>query len=205
MASDLKFVRALYKKLLALYPQTFREQLGESMVQTFDDLTQEWKQRSARGCTSLILGVFIDTGFGIVREHVHLATQGEYMHKLLSTPRSAALISLFLCLPLVVLLPIGMLQIQPFYRLLTPLFTQADGHRQSVLGLSVILGAVLLLPAALVISTMPVLQAKRAGQSLFTHPTNLIIAAAIVLVLLALAGGIIVDQYPCWIGVPNCD
>ena len=37
----------LYKKLLALYPRGFRERLGESMEQTFNDLYNE-KSRQAK-------------------------------------------------------------------------------------------------------------------------------------------------------------
>jgi len=36
-----EIVHTLYKKLLALYPQTFKEQLAESMEQTFRDLWNE--------------------------------------------------------------------------------------------------------------------------------------------------------------------
>jgi hypothetical protein len=38
MTYDQEKVRVLYHKLLAFYPQAFREQLGESMAQTFNDL-----------------------------------------------------------------------------------------------------------------------------------------------------------------------
>jgi hypothetical protein len=34
-------VRTLYKRLLSLYPQEFKERLGESMQQTFNDLYKE--------------------------------------------------------------------------------------------------------------------------------------------------------------------
>jgi hypothetical protein len=34
-------VRALYKKLLTLYPPVFRERLGEAMEQSFKDLYNE--------------------------------------------------------------------------------------------------------------------------------------------------------------------
>ena len=41
MAYDQNTVPALYKKLLGLYPRGFRERLGESMQQTFNDLCNE--------------------------------------------------------------------------------------------------------------------------------------------------------------------
>lgn len=38
MVYDQNKVRILYKKLIAFYPREFKEQLGESMQQTFNDL-----------------------------------------------------------------------------------------------------------------------------------------------------------------------
>ena len=40
MALDQAVIHTLYKKLLTLYPQRFKEQLGKSMEQTFDDLSR---------------------------------------------------------------------------------------------------------------------------------------------------------------------
>jgi hypothetical protein len=39
-------VRIFYKKLLAFYPQAFREQFGESVQQTFNDLCNERKRQA---------------------------------------------------------------------------------------------------------------------------------------------------------------
>jgi hypothetical protein len=41
--------RTLYKKLLALYPREFREQLGKSTQQTFNDIYKERKQQTKGG------------------------------------------------------------------------------------------------------------------------------------------------------------
>jgi hypothetical protein len=41
MAYDQNTVHTLYKKLLTFYPRGFRERLGESMEQMFNDLYQE--------------------------------------------------------------------------------------------------------------------------------------------------------------------
>lgn len=41
-----QIIRVLYRKLLSLYPEGFKKQLGESMEQTFNDLYQI---RRARG------------------------------------------------------------------------------------------------------------------------------------------------------------
>jgi hypothetical protein len=83
--------RTLYKKLLAFYPRKFREQLGESMEQTFNDLYQE--RQTKPGWFSFVLWMFVETAVGIVREHVLLITQGAMMKNMIANPRSIALIS----------------------------------------------------------------------------------------------------------------
>src|SRR5215510_12166263 len=87
-------VRTLYGKLLTLYPQRFKEQLGESMEQTFNDLYRERQTRP--GKFGFVLWTFIDTAIGIVREHVLSVTEGNSMKNTLAYPRSAALISTIL-------------------------------------------------------------------------------------------------------------
>ena len=47
-------VHTLYKKLLALYPQAFKEQLGESMERTFQDLWNE-KRRTKKELFGFVL------------------------------------------------------------------------------------------------------------------------------------------------------
>ena len=81
----------LYKKLLGLYPRGFRERLGESMEQTFNDLYKE-RQRKG-GWFGFILWTFAETAMGIVREHILLIMEGATMKNMLATPRFAALIS----------------------------------------------------------------------------------------------------------------
>jgi hypothetical protein len=84
-------VRTLYRKLLTLYPQRFKEQLGESMEQTFSDL---YRERQAKpGWFRFVLWTFIETAVGIVREHVQSITEGGSMKSALANPRFAVLIS----------------------------------------------------------------------------------------------------------------
>jgi len=82
-------VRAHYKKLLTLYPRGFREQLGESMEQTFNDLCRE--QQTEGGWFGFVLWTFVETTLGIVREHVLLLIKGATMKNILATPSSAAM------------------------------------------------------------------------------------------------------------------
>jgi hypothetical protein len=86
-------VRRLYKRLLSFYPKRFREQLGESMEQTFNDLCNERKQQTEYKGSGFILWIFVETTFGIIREHVLLMIEGTTMKNAPAIPRSAALIS----------------------------------------------------------------------------------------------------------------
>ena len=81
--------RTLYKKLLALYPRGFRERLGDSMQQTFNDLYRE--RRTWGGWFGFMLWIFAETAIGIVREHVLLLTKGATVNNILANPNSAAM------------------------------------------------------------------------------------------------------------------
>ena len=81
-------VRTLYRKLLTLYPQRFKEQLGESMEQTFSDLYRERQTKS--GWFGFMLWTFVEIAIGIVRKHVLLLTEGAIMKNILANPSSAA-------------------------------------------------------------------------------------------------------------------
>jgi len=72
MTYDQKTVLALYKKLLTFYPCAFKEQLGESMQQTFNDLCKEWKRETKQGQFAFVLWMFIETAIGIFRERLLL-------------------------------------------------------------------------------------------------------------------------------------
>jgi hypothetical protein len=55
------------------------------------------------------------------------------------------------------------------------------------------------------LNVSPVVRDARAGLSIVKHPANLVVAVATFTFVAVFLGGIIVDQYPCWVGVPNCD
>jgi hypothetical protein len=97
-------LRTLYRKLLNLYPQRFKEQVGESMEQTFNDL---YKERQAKpGWFSFVLWMFMETAVGIVREHVLSMTEGDSMKNTLPYPRAAVLISAILLTAALIVAPI---------------------------------------------------------------------------------------------------
>ena len=123
------------------------------------------------------------------------------MRAILINPRSAAIASLIFCLPMAIILCLILPDIEPHFGPLGPALNTNDSR----LGSIIVFGAVLLLPVALIASAAPIVCGVRAGKSILAHPINLIIAVALLIFMLMIVGGIIVDQYPCWIGVPNCD
>ena len=62
-------LRRFYKKLLRLYPRGFRDQLGESMEQTFNDLCRE-RYKAGDGLFGFVLWTFADTLAGIIKENI---------------------------------------------------------------------------------------------------------------------------------------
>jgi hypothetical protein len=71
-------IRTLYRKLLALYPQGFKQQLGESMEQTFQDLWNE-RRKTKNELFGFILWTLVETTVGIIKEHILLVIQGDRM------------------------------------------------------------------------------------------------------------------------------
>ncbi len=177
----------------------------KSVYQTFNDLCNERKQQRGRGLFGFVLWTFGETAIGIIKEYGLLLTQGNAMTNILTNPRSAAIVSAILVLPGAILLPLLVLGIEPPLGPLEPLLT-APVDQPNVLGSAIALGLILLLPAvAFVINLAPIVRNVRAGNSITATPINLLLAIAILVFITAFVGGIIVDQYPCWIGVPNCD
>ncbi len=199
-----KTVRNFYKKILAFYPQAFRELFGESMEQTFNDLCNERKQQTKQTSFGFLLWMFVETFAGIVKEHLVNIKRGATMENIISNNKSA-LTGFLLAMPLAILLLIAVSGIEPingFYKTLT---TEADGHSINTLGRILEIGALLLLPLGFVISLVPVVRNARAGYGFAANPVNLLIAVALFIFIAWLVISFVIDQYPCWIGVPNCD
>ncbi len=115
-------------------------------------------------------------------------------------PRGPAL----LALPLLVLVLIAWLEWQPFAGLLRAVTSHADGG-PTALGLVLVLGSISAFLAAMALSAAEVLRARRAGCGWTARPYHLALAVGLSLIVLLGVGGLVVDQYPCWQGVPNCD
>ena len=90
---------------------------------------------------------------------------------------------------------------------IVPLFS---GPSSEVFGIQVssqfIAFALLSLPIVLgMIVAKPIVRTLRAGCSLFAHPIHLLIVVAISLLFAVGFVSLIFDQWPCFVGVPNCD
>jgi hypothetical protein len=277
MIYEQEIVHTLYRKLLALYPQTFKEQLGESMERTFQDLWNE-KRQTKKELFGFVLWTFIETAIGIFREHLLLISPGDVMQTILKTSGSSALISFLLILPLMIMEVVNrrnfnedfpvmlffvmwlnlfavILILLPIVRgrrtgnhdmadpvpaqkntlltnprsavmisialMLAPgilpllnslgwlsldrLFNGPNPEVAYLPGQLMSLGLILFPVAAGIIAGRPIVNTLRAGGNLFAHPISLIIVLFILSTFAIGFTSFVIDQWPCFIGVPNCD
>ncbi len=100
----------------------------------------------------------------------------------------AALISFILVLP---------------FAILESLFNSVN--RQNAFGLIVLFGLLWLLSMAFIVILAPIVRTLRAGNNIMAHPTNLLFRVAFLALIAIIWAGILIDQLPCFLGVPNCD
>lgn len=278
MSPEQKAVQGLYKKLLNLYPRAFRERLGESMQQTFDDLYHERNRQTGQGVYGFVLWLFVETAVGIFRERLLLISPGVIMQTIPKTFGASALIGFLLIIPLMIMEIVNRRNFQedfPFFLffimwlnlfaislILLPI---VQGRRAGNLdmpnpvpaqrntlftnpGSAAIISVILLLSpgllslldsmgwlsldrlingpnpevaylpgliinlllislpiAAGIIAGGPIIRTLRAGGSLFAHPINLIVVGFILSTFAIGFASLLIDQWPCFIGVPVCD
>jgi len=183
---DQNTVHALYKKLLGLYPRGFRERLGESMQQTFNDLYKERQAESA--WFGFIMWTFAETGIGIFREHILLITKGATMKTIISNPRLAPVISFIFCV-----LPFMVLEWA----------TRSDAPRSDA---SLMLWIVMwFLSAVFIAILMPIVRSLRqAGNSILANPVSLLLRVGFLVLLAWNWGALVIDQMPCFLGGSGC-
>jgi hypothetical protein len=185
MAFDQNIVHALYKKLITLYPRVFRERLGESMEQTFQDLWNE-EQQTKQELPSFILWTFSETAIGIFRERLLLISPGDIMQTILTNLRLPALISLLLVIPFMILELVNRRNFNESFPF--PLF-----------------GFLWFLPIIFIVTLTPIVQTVRTGNSVLVKPISLLLRVALLLFIAWFWGSLVIDQLPCFLGVPNCD
>jgi len=69
----------------------------------------------------------------------------------------------------------------------------------------VLFGLLWLLPMLFVITLIPLVRDIQAGKKLIANPIKLLLTVTALLSLVVLWSGNVMDQLPCFIGVPNCD
>jgi len=109
-----------------------------------------------------------------------------------------------LAIPLVALALVAWLEWQPFSGLLRAATSDPDGS-PTLLGKVLVFGSLVAFLAAITLSVVEVVRAWRAGRGWWARPGHLGLAVVLLLGLLGAVGGLVVDQAPCWQGVPNCD
>jgi len=203
MAYDRDRVRALYKKLLNLYPREFRERFGESMLQTFTDLCNEQKRQTDR--RFFVLSIFTETAVGIVREHLLLLIEGGVVKNMLANPGSAAIASFILALSLGLTFVVFMFDIEPLVKLLNNLFT-IEGQQGDInmLGRIVIFGGLLLLPVAFALNLQSMLKREGSEGKRKLYAVNLIVGVIILVLIAVTWGGLLVKEIYCLQGI-RCD
>jgi hypothetical protein len=120
---------------------------------------------------------------------------------LITKPGSAAIISV------ITFLSPGILPLLEYFGWLSldRLFNGPNPEVTYLPGMFMSLGLLLFPVTAGMIAGGPIVRTLRAGGSLFAHPINLIIVAFISTTFAIGFGSILIDQWPCFIGVPNCD
>ena len=110
------------------------------------------------------------------------------MQSITTNLRSPAIISLILVLPFVILE-----------------FMFNPVNQQDAPGLTVLFGLLWLFPMAFIIILRPLVRNVRVGNSIMRNPMKLLLRVAFLVLIATMWGGILVDQLPCFVGVPNCD
>ena len=162
-------------------------------------------KQTKRGWFAFVLWLFMETSAGIVREDLAEIKREGIMEKLTSNNRTSAIIGLLLAMPLAVLLMITVYDIAPLSGLYKTLTTEADGHRINGPGRAFEIGALLLLALGFIVTVVPFVRNVRSGSRSTASPINLLIVAALFIFIATLVIAFVIDQYPCWTGVPNCD
>ncbi|HSH82214.1 MAG TPA: hypothetical protein VLA19_27115 [Herpetosiphonaceae bacterium] len=116
------------------------------------------------------------------------------MKQITSNLRAPALISVLLVLPFMIL--DWMFKVAPG---LHPL------RLRHALDFVVLFGLLWLLPTTFLVILMSIVRDVRAGNNLVVHPICLMLSAAVFALIALFWAGLLLDQLPCFLGMPNCD
>ena len=66
-------------------------------------------------------------------------------------------------------------------------------------------GILWLMPVAFLLILMPLVRDLRAGSRILVNPIKLLLRVVVLILIAWLWAGALIDQMPCFLGVPNCD
>jgi len=116
-------------------------------------------------------------------------------------PKYTAITSFLLALPFITIFILYVFRIEPSLGPIDPYLNPEYSH----LGSFIVFGSLVLLLVGFTTSVIPIMGSIKTGNGIAANPINLLLSIIILFFILAFIGLIVVDQYPCWIGVPNCD
>ncbi len=119
----------------------------------------------------------------------------------LTSPTSSLMASVALMLPIVVVSYLGFIR----WESLEQLFNGPDRTQFYLPGQLIMLGLFAFPIAAGVIASRSIANTLRSGGGIFAHPIHLIIVVVISFLFTSGVITLIIDQWPCFMGVPNCD
>lgn len=160
------------------------------MEQTFNDLYNERKRQKEQGLFGFVLWMFIETARGIIQERVLLLKEMNPMKNILTNLRSSAIISFLSVLPFMILELVNRETFRRNFHESFPIF---------------IFGFLWLLSVVFILILVPIVRNVRAGNRVMAHPINLLLKVVFLALIALMWGRILIDQLPCFIGVPNCD
>ncbi|MBX3013695.1 MAG: hypothetical protein KF832_19395 [Caldilineaceae bacterium] len=76
---------------------------------------------------------------------------------------------------------------------------------QSIPSLAILFALLWLLPLAFMLTLTPLVRTARAGAMLMTNPLPTLLKVAFLAILFLFWSSLLLDQLPCFLGVPNCD
>ena len=123
----------------------------------------------------------------------------------LRMPKFPAILGLTLAIPLALILIVEISGVKPFHNIFVSLTTESGIEpRLSALGKVLILTAIVLVPVGLAVSLLPLLR-RETRQGTAISSLDLVVSGLMAMFLVSIVTAFVIDQYPCWIGVPNCD
>ena len=131
----------------------------------------------------------------------HEITNPEQRTTFLTNPKSTLIISFVLIFFIAILYLLSSIGWEPLDRLFNgpnPEVTYIPGLFFTIILISIPI-------AAGIIAGRPIINTMQAGGSLFAHPIHLIIVVVLSFLFASGVVSLIIDQWPCFIGVPLCD